>query len=75
MPLWGVRDGRAGNGAPRAGKEASSPSHSLADRQTVPSIRQGITFAQNPRRARGFAYANLGNKKNAEQGVSMETGF
>ncbi len=30
---------------------------------------------RNPRWARGFAYANLGNKKNAAQCVSMETGF
>lgn len=75
MPLWGVRDGRAGNGAPRAGKAASSPSHSLADRQIAPSIREGITFAQNPRWECGFVYANLGNKKNAAQCVSMETGF
>lgn len=30
---------------------------------------------QNPRWARGFAYANLGNKKNTAQCVSMETGF
>lgn len=75
MPLWGVRDGRARSSAPSAGKEASSPSHSLADWQIVPSIREGITFAQNPRWARVFVYANLGNKKNAAQGVSMETGF
>ena len=30
---------------------------------------------QNPRWARGFAYANLGNKKNVAQCVSMETGI
>lgn len=75
MPLRGVRDGRARSSAPSVGKEASSLARFFANRQTVPSIREGIMFAQNPRWARVFVYANLGNKKNAAQGVSMETGF